>query len=394
MTQKVLFVDDEPNLLQAVKRGLRGNFDLDLAEGGLAGLRQLRNEGPYAVVISDMRMPQVTGLQVLAEAKRLSPDTVRIMLTGNNDQKTATDAVNAGEVFRFLNKPCPIEELSQTIQAAIRHYDRVTTERAILSKTLTGSVGLITEILSMVNPTAFGRAGRLRQLAKRLCEKLSIDDAWQIEVAAMLSQIGCVAVPEAILIKAAQGAPLTVEETIALESYAKVGSQLVAKIPRLELVAEMIGKQSDRNLDPSNFPGMGPHDDRKSKIEFGAFVLRLLTDFDRFAEKLSMLDAIIKIQEQDPSPHPPELLEALSELTVGRLESRMVTVKELRERMVLDENVTTNNGDVLIAKGHEVTSSLIQRLWAFERTAAGVKQPIRVLCHAIMGPGDTPVDQR
>ncbi len=73
MSQKVLVVDDEPNLLQAFRRGLRGDFDLDLAEGGLAGLKQLRTEGPYAVVVSDMRMPQVTGLQVLSEAKRLSP---------------------------------------------------------------------------------------------------------------------------------------------------------------------------------------------------------------------------------------------------------------------------------------------------------------------------------
>ncbi len=176
------------------------------------------------------------------------------MLTGNNDQKTVADAVNDGEVFRFLNKPCPIDELMKTIQAGIRQYDRVTTERAILSKTLTGSVGLITEILSLVNPTAFGRAGRLRQLAKRLCEKLQVEDAWQIEVAAMLSQIGYVAVPEAILQKSSKGLPLTVEETLLLDSQAKIGSQLVGKIPKLEMVAEMIGRQGER-FDLVTYPG-------------------------------------------------------------------------------------------------------------------------------------------
>ncbi len=96
-----------------------------------------------------------------------------------------------------------------------------------------------------------------------------------------------------------------------------------------------------------------------------------------------MLDAMIQLKETKPSAHPSELLEALAELTVGKLEVRSVNVKELRERMVLDENVTTKSGDVLIAKGHEVTASLIQRLWAFETTAAGVKQPIRVLCHGL-----------
>ena len=381
MNPKILFVDDEPNLLQSVRRGLRGSYDLHFAEGGLAGLRQLRTEGPFAVVVSDMQMPQFSGLQVLAEAKKLSPDTVRIMLTGDDDPKTATNAVNDGEVFRLLKKPCPLEEINRAIQLGIRHYDQVTTERAILSKTLMGSVGLITEILSLVNPTAFGRAGRLRQLAKRLCEKLAVEDAWQVELAAMLSQIGYVAVPEPIIKKMSQQVPLSPEEELVVESHAKVGGQLVGKIPKLESVAEMIAKQSEAQS-ISSFPGIGPHNDRSAKVDFGAFVLRMLVEFDRNSESRSMLDAILAMKEVVPQRHPPELLTALSEMTVGKLDMQSVTVKELRERMVLDENVTTNHGEILISKGHEVTSSLIQRLRSFEQTAAGVKQPIRVLWHS------------
>ncbi len=124
MTAKVLLVDDEVNVLHSIRRGLRGRFEVDLAEGGLAALQRIRNNGPYAVVVSDMQMPQVTGLQVLSEARRLSPDTVRVMLTGNADQRTASAAVNEGEIFRFLNKPCSTDDLTQTLNAAIRQYDR------------------------------------------------------------------------------------------------------------------------------------------------------------------------------------------------------------------------------------------------------------------------------
>ncbi len=91
-----------------------------------------------------------------------------------------------------------------------------------------------------------------------------------------------------------------------------------------------------------------------------------------------MLDAVRGLQGNKNSIHPPQLLQLIEELTVGKLERRMVTVKELREKMILEENVLTNTGDILIAKGNEVTSSLIQRLIAFEQTAAGVRQPILV----------------
>lgn len=377
MSNKVLVVDDEVNILHSIRRGLRGSFELDLAEGGLAALQRLRNDGPYAVVVSDMQMPQVNGLQVLSEARRVSPDTVRIALTGNADQQTVTEAINEGEIFRFLNKPCSSEDLAKTLNAAIRHYDRVTTEKMILSKTLTGSVGLITEVLSLVNPTAFGRAGRLRQLAKKICEQLHIEDAWQLEVAAMLAPVGFVAVPDLVLQKSAKGLPLTGEEKAMIDNAPKVGAQLVGKIPRLELISHMIAKQNEPLKTMEPYPGAGPHDDARRTL-FGSYVLRLLNEFDELAERGSMLDAIRTLQSDLSHGHPKELVDVLAELTVGKLESRMVMVRDLREKMILEENILTNHGEILISKGHEVTGSLIQRLIAFEQTPVGVRQPFLV----------------
>ncbi len=130
--------------------------------------------------------------------------------------------------------------LSDTIEAAIRQHQVQSAERTLLSRTLTGTIGLVTEVLSVVNPTAYGRSNRLRQLAHQLCANLGIEDAWQIEVAAMLSQVGCVAVPESLLAKQLAGSEMSQAEIQTLHSQAILGSKLVAKIPRLESVARMI----------------------------------------------------------------------------------------------------------------------------------------------------------
>ena len=121
MSTKILCVDDEENVLTGLQRSLRKQFQVDVAVGGTAGLRQIEQSGPYAVVIADMQMPEMNGVEFLKRVEARHPDTVRVMLTGNADQKTAMDAVNEGHVFRFLNKPCQPDLLAATLQAAVRN---------------------------------------------------------------------------------------------------------------------------------------------------------------------------------------------------------------------------------------------------------------------------------
>ncbi len=133
MSDDVLLVDDEPNVLQAFRRGLHGRYKLHLAEGGPAAIRALQDEGPFAVVVCDMQMPEINGIAVLAESKRVAPDTVRVMLTGNADQQTAISAVNQAAVFSFLNKPCPADKLAETLDLAIRQHQSQSLERTLLT---------------------------------------------------------------------------------------------------------------------------------------------------------------------------------------------------------------------------------------------------------------------
>ncbi len=351
MSDDILLVDDEPNVLQAFRRGLHGRYKLHLAEGGPAAIKMLQDDGPFAVVVCDMQMPEINGIAVLAESKRVSPDTIRVMLTGNADQQTAISAVNQAAIFSFLNKPCPADKLAETLDLAIRQHQSQALERTLLTRTLTGTIGLITEFLGLVNPAAFGRGGRIRNLTKQLCTRLQLEDTWQYEIAAMLSQIGCVAVPQQLLDRIARGHVPTAAEEELLRSQAEVGSRLIAKIPRLEGVAEMIAGQIPGATSANTSP----------TIELGANILRILIDYDLLCDHHSVSEAINWLEVDESGKYNPALLQAFIQMMLGNVETRSVHVTELVEKMILDENVCTRNGDILITKGHELTSTLIHR---------------------------------
>ena len=132
MAEKILLVDDDSNVLDGYRRSLNKEFLMETAEGGTQALAMAAEKGPYAVVISDMRMPEMDGIQLLSRIKAIAPDTIRVMLTGNADMDTAINAINEGSIFRFLNKPCSREIMARTITAALVQYRLVTAEKQLL----------------------------------------------------------------------------------------------------------------------------------------------------------------------------------------------------------------------------------------------------------------------
>ncbi len=128
---RVLLVDDEANVLRALKRTLADeDYALETSLSGQDGLKLL-NEGHFTVIISDQRMPVMTGVEFLKEVKRLSPETVRIILSGYVEVNSILDAINEGEVFRFVHKPWNDEELKTVIRQSIKHYELVEENRKL-----------------------------------------------------------------------------------------------------------------------------------------------------------------------------------------------------------------------------------------------------------------------
>ena len=373
---KILCVDDEQHILASYRRQLRKDFDIDTASSGPEGLEAIQTNGPFAVIVSDMQMPGMNGVQFLSEARKIAPNSVRMMLTGVADQSTAAEAVNEGNVFRFLTKPCPSETLTRTLVAGIEQYKLITAEKELLEKTLLGSIKVLSDVLSLVNPTAFGRASRVLRLTRELARELKVSKSWQLKIAAMLSQLGCVTVPEQTLSRVYKGVDLEPAELQMFAGHPQIGSDLIARIPRLETVSEVIAYQEKR------FDGTGhPQDSRSGEqIPQGARILKVALDLDTLESKgMARSFAIAELRSRT-GWYDPAVLRAL-EAVIQREEQflvREVALADLDGQMILAADVKTADGVLLVSKGQEVTSSLRQLLKNFSRRS-GIVEPIRVL---------------
>ncbi|MEZ6117598.1 MAG: response regulator [Pirellulaceae bacterium] len=359
MNDRVLLVDDEVNVLQGFKRNLRKDYNLETAIGASAALDLIRNSGPFAVVVTDMQMPEVSGVELLAQVSEIHPHTIRIMLTGNADQKTAVDAVNQGHIFRFLNKPCPPQELAKVLNAGLEQYRLITAEAELLNKTLAGSVQMLTQVLSLAMPEAFGLTQEARKLARFIAGRIGVGPLWQVEMAAMLMRVGCVSLPSDALTAFLSGDDLSPAHAKLVTETPKLGHSLLTAIPRLEPVAKFVLAQNDPPTDPT---------------PIAARILRVIGDYQRFASH-NVRTALERLRSDQYDSQVVSLLaEALSETCEGK----KLTVAELKDGMVLAANVVDNSGRLLIAKGIEVHQAMIQKLVMLRLSSAGVCEPIEV----------------
>jgi len=373
--EKILFVDDDVNLLQAVKRRYRKKFNIVTASSAKEGLEMLASN-QFAVVVSDLQMPEMNGIEFLAKVREEYPDVTRVMLTGNADLKAAIDAVNNGHIFRFCTKPCPVDVMINTLWSAIEQYRLVNAERELLEKTLLGSVKVLTDILALVNPIAFGRASRVTNYVKKITRKLALKDVWKFEIAAMLSQIGCVTLPGEALEKVYRNQELGEEEKKMYESHPVVGQDLISKIPRLDEVGQIIAYQEKL------FNGAGKPENgvKGNEIPLGARILKIALDFDILVHNGMRPSLAFEEMKKREEWYDPDILSVLpsviSEEEAVRIKE--VDIEELNTSMVLAEDVKTTKGVLLISQGQEVTLSLIRRLKNFAQTV-GVKEPIKVI---------------
>jgi len=363
MTERILFVDDEPSVLEGYKRVLGRDLPIDTAVGGELGLAAIAKSGPYAVVISDMRMPQMDGAQFLTKVRDVAPATVRLALTGHVDVETAMYAVNEGHIFRFLTKPCSKENLRKAIDAALVQHRLIHAEEELLEQTLHRSVHVLSEVLSFSNPAAFGRAMRLRRIVQHVVKKLGLKSAWQFEIAAMLSQLGCVTLPSELINAAYAGDRLSPEDQKKYDAHPAAAWEMLSRIPRMEAVARIIAEQN--NPAPC-VEAKCPEE--KCEIELGIQLLQAGLAFESWIGRgLSSADAVRKIRTCQKGISN-SILESLDDLTPSvPMHARECAVTDLALGMILQEELRNGNGLLVVAKGQELTFQWIERLKDFSR---------------------------
>ena len=355
---RVLCVDDEPRVLEGLKLHLRRQYDVQTAASGQAALDLFKPETPFAVVLSDMRMPGMDGVALLSQIRKRYPDTVRMLLTGQADLPSAIAAVNEGQLFRFLTKPCPPPVLLQAFEAGTTQYRLITAERVLLEQTLRGVIQTLTDMLSLTHPLAFGRANRLKRHALDLARQIGIQqDLWQLEVAAMLSQIGCIILPNDTLEKLYKGGVPSEKERAMVERLPAVTEQLLGSIPRLEPVLALLKNQEK----PYQFnPAM------LTVAHAGGAILKIASDFDALINQGASGALALETLQGRRGRYDPTLLNAFITIRSAGGATRQikeVPILALQPGMTFAEDVRTRSGALLVTRGHEVTSSLIERIY-------------------------------
>jgi len=366
MSEKILFVDDEPGVLEGFRRLLHKEFSLDTAVSARDGLAAIAAAGKdaYGVIVSDMRMPEMDGVQFLSRVRTISGDSVRIALTGHADIQTASNAVNEGAIFRFLTKPCEKEVLARALTAGLVQHRLVVAEKELLEKTLRGSVKVLTEVLSLVNPAAFSRGARVGKYVQHIVKELQLTTPWQFEVAAMMSQLGCVTLDTETLEAVYAGKRLSAEEQARYDTHASIAGELLSNIPRLEAVAHMIANQD--SAPPSSPAGV---DLKQDPVALGAQILKVAIAYDQLSSGGTGHENSLRRLLSRPEQFARLVVDALAnlELETPGMDARTLTISELECGMVLQQDVRTATGILLVAKGTRISYALVARLRNFLR---------------------------
>jgi response regulator RpfG family c-di-GMP phosphodiesterase len=347
----ILCVDDEISVLEGLTDTLRRHFKITVESSPRAALDLLAHD-TFSVLVSDMRMPEMDGAELLTRARAVAPDTTRILLTGETDLQSAIRAVNQGAIFRFLTKPCSTDDLVGVITLAAEHHNLVTSERVLLEQTLTGAVEALAEVLAMADPGAFGRAARVKQYGVQLATA-SGAHVWKVELAATLLHLGYVALPAPLAARLGEGATLDGDDLAAIARLPLVAEQLVRQIPRLDVIREILRSVSHEY-------GSG----HRENLPAEARVLAIAMDYELLesqgiSPELSMATLRGRARRYDP-----RLIDLWSEL-IGTESQKVViemSLDAVRPGMVFAEDVRGSNGTLLVARGFTVSQALTQRL--------------------------------
>lgn len=389
MNRKVLLVDDDANLLESFRRQLRKKVELVTAEGPKAGIEAAAKQGPFAVVVSDYNMPVMNGVDMLRVIRHGSPDTVRVLLTGHADLEIAIHAVNESGIFRLLTKPCPAETIEKTLDDALRHHDLITAEKELLEETLRGSVSVLCDLMSLVKPEVYGRVSRILPFLRGLSRLLKDPRPWETETAGMLSMLGFVTLPDALISKVEKGKPLSESEQAQFLSHPAFGARLVSKIPRMDAVAEIIAYQE------KHYEGGGTPKEGLSgpTIPLGARILKAVVDLDiLMANGMTKSEALTKLDRRR-GVYDPAVVAALAEVIreQARYTLRKVHLIGLVPGMILAEHLYGQRGAenvLLMAKGRELNATVIEFLLDNARRIK-INQPVAVI-EPVANPAGTP----
>lgn len=359
---RVLLVSSDPDLRKTAKSDLSGRFEIIALDNASDALKALDKENDFDVVATGLSLPGMSGVEFLEKIHDAYPKIARMIITGEGNFDVALDAVNKNRVFSFLTKPCPPEKLGKALEEAVRHSGMVKAESELFKKTLFGCVNMLVRILELSSPEAMGRGTRIKDRVKSVGEELKAGPAWMLEVAALLSHVGCVGLPKSILAKLETGEDLTKQEMKFFNTHPGIGAQLLSNIPRLEKLAQAIRHQ---------------HTPCRDNPPLVSRILRACLDLDHLERKKVPAARSFELFHKRPDIYEPAVVRALEMLMAedANPACQHLSVADLQPGMVMLADMVTKDGTKLLLKGQPLSEASHLRLLAFAELLQ-VQEPI------------------
>ncbi len=352
----VLFVDDEPAVLEGIKLTQKPRYEVRVAHSGGEALEMLRAEPETAVVVSDMRMPGMDGAALLTAVRKENPDTTRVLLTGHADVEAAARAVNEGRIFRFLTKPCDAEHMARVLGEAVQMHELITAERVLLQKTLVATVRAVITLLGLNNPEAMGRAVRVRDRLRRAAQRVPVDQRWGVEFAGMFSQLAAASLPETTMRKLYAGQKLSALEQGEVIGGIESVTELLRDIPRLEPVTKTL----EQLVELARGHTVSAETERRTTPD--ARLLHAIIDLESLESRgIAPREALAELEKDG---HDRNALAALAESARCEASADVAAcaLENLVDGMVLGEDLRTTDGVLLLPRGFELTRSSRQHI--------------------------------
>jgi response regulator RpfG family c-di-GMP phosphodiesterase len=400
----VLFVDDEINILSAVRRVMRAETATVVVTTRPAEALEIVQKENVSVIVSDQRMPEMEGSELLERVRLVAPHTVRLMLTGYADIEAARKAINHGGVFRFLSKPWDDEDLRQSVRQAIDHHSLLvenrrlqalteqqnetlkefneslkkkvmqrTAEVVTLNRTLRqsflGAVRAMARLGEMHSPLIGSHARRVANVSREIGRRMDLvgRDLDNLELAAALHDIGKTQIDPSLLQKPHDR--LDNSDRSALRQHPVQGEAIVRLVPNLDDAAPLVRHHHER-FDGNGYPdGLGGYD-----IPLGARIIAVANAYDNalnmrhlFADTTPM-QAARAVQSRAPSEFDPEIAEHLlahvreNDGAPDRTPDADINLRDLVPGMMLSKDLVTSRGVLLLSKNKMITPKHLERL--------------------------------
>ncbi len=393
--RKILYVDDEDNLLSSFKSLMHSQkIETYILNNSLLIEDFLQTNGPFAVVLSDQRMPGLDGVGTLQKVKAISPDTIRIMITGYSDLESTKNAVNIGGILHYVTKPWNDNELRNLVNDSVSLYNMSIERKYLLEElknkneklelllqgTVSGVAKILSDVIAAIGSEIASQNVKIKELGEeflKVLPNLSEEEKWEISRSLELFNLGIVLLPSMVQTKIGREGLKVVNEIPIAQNHNILAANLLSEIPMFENVAKII------RLQRKNFNGSGvPVNEiiKGKEIPVGARILKILTDLyikstNNFTANV-LLEQMAKVENVYDSELINSFLKGYNPRALNKEEVQL-PIEKLKVGMILSEDLKTQSGQILLRKDSAITETVTKLLRYWEKTDS-VKSPVLV----------------